>query len=60
MFELAFQPGPKEFDWHMAQISIRPERAENVDFSDPYFDANQSLVAMTGTQIDERRPASRT
>ena len=53
VFEVAFQPGPKAFDWHMAQISIRPERAENVDFSDPYFDANQSLIAMTGTPITE-------
>jgi polar amino acid transport system substrate-binding protein len=52
VFELAFQPGPKEFDWHMAQISVRPERAENVDFSDPYFDANQSLVAVAGTDIE--------
>jgi polar amino acid transport system substrate-binding protein len=51
-FTLAFQPGPKPFDWHMAQISIRPERAENVDFSDPYFDANQSLVAVAGTDIE--------
>jgi polar amino acid transport system substrate-binding protein len=50
-FSLAFQPGPKPFDFHMAQISIRPERAENVDFSDPYFDANQSLVANAGTDI---------
>jgi polar amino acid transport system substrate-binding protein len=47
VFELAFAPGEKAFDWHMAQTSIRPERAENVDFSDPYFDANQSLLAMT-------------
>ena len=53
VFELAFQPGPKAFDWHMAQIAIRPERAEAVDFSDPYFDANQSLIAMTGTPITE-------
>lgn len=52
VFELAFQPGPKEFDWHMAQISIRPERAENVDFSDPYFDANQSLVGVAGTDVE--------
>ena len=50
-FSLAFQPGPKPFDFHMAQISIRPERAENVDFTDPYFDANQSLVANAGTDI---------
>jgi polar amino acid transport system substrate-binding protein len=52
VFELAFQPGPKDFDWHMAQISIRPERAENVDFSDPYFDANQALVGVVGTDIE--------
>jgi polar amino acid transport system substrate-binding protein len=50
-FSLAFQPGPKPFDFHMAQISNRPERAENVDFSAPYFDANQSLVANADTDI---------
>lgn len=50
-FSLAFAPGPKPFDFHMAQISIRPERAENVDFTDPYFDANQSLVANADTDI---------
>jgi polar amino acid transport system substrate-binding protein len=50
-FSLAFQPGPKPFDFHMAQISIRPERAESVDFTTPYFDANQSLVANSGTDI---------
>jgi polar amino acid transport system substrate-binding protein len=51
VFEQAFAPGDKPFDWHMAQISIRPERAEAVDFSDPYFDSNQSLLAMTENQI---------
>jgi polar amino acid transport system substrate-binding protein len=51
VFEQAFAPGPKPFDWHMAQVSIRPERAEAVDFSDPYFDSNQSLLAMTENDI---------
>jgi len=51
-FSLAFQPGEKPFDWHMAQVSILPERAEAVDFSDPYFDANQTLVANAGTEIE--------
>ena len=50
-FTLAFQPGPKPFDFHMAQISIRPERAENVDFSDPYFENVQALVANADTDI---------
>jgi polar amino acid transport system substrate-binding protein len=51
VFEQAFAPGPKPFDWHMAQVSIRAERAEAVDFSDPYFDSNQSLLALTGNDI---------
>jgi polar amino acid transport system substrate-binding protein len=50
-FENAFAPGPKAFDFHAAQVSIRPERAAAVDFSDPYFDANQSLLAMTTNAI---------
>jgi polar amino acid transport system substrate-binding protein len=47
VFEQAFAPGPKPFDFHMAQISIRPDRAEAVTFSDPYFDSNQALLALT-------------
>ena len=35
----------------MAQISIRPERAQAVDFSDPYFDANQSVLALSSNAI---------
>jgi polar amino acid transport system substrate-binding protein len=50
-FTLAFQPGPKDFDVHLAQIAIRPDRAENVDFSEPYFDLSQALVAVEGNDI---------
>ena len=50
-FEQAFAPGEKKFDFHMAQISITPERATAVDFSDPYFDSEQSLVVLQGTPI---------
>jgi polar amino acid transport system substrate-binding protein len=46
VFAQAFAPGPKQFDFHMAQISIRPKRAQNVDFSDPYFSANQAVLAL--------------
>ncbi len=46
VFEQAFAPGPKQFDFHMAQISIRPKRALAVDFSDPYFAANQAVLAL--------------
>ncbi|MCY7418029.1 MAG: transporter substrate-binding domain-containing protein [Chloroflexi bacterium] len=47
VFENAFAPGPKPFDFHLAQISIRPERAEAIDFSDPYFDSHQAILSMT-------------
>jgi polar amino acid transport system substrate-binding protein len=47
VFENAFAPGPKPFDFHLAQISIKPERAEAVDFSDPYFDSHQAILALT-------------
>jgi polar amino acid transport system substrate-binding protein len=56
VFENAFKPGPKDFDFHLAQISIRPGRAKNVDFSDPYFDANQSVLSMTKTPDGKRNP----
>ena len=46
-FENAVKPGPKDYDFYMAQISIRPALARNVDFSDPYFDANQALISMS-------------
>jgi polar amino acid transport system substrate-binding protein len=51
VFAQSFAPGPKQFDFHMAQVSIRPKRALNVDFSDPYFDAVQSLLALADNPI---------
>ena len=52
-FGLAFAPGDKDFDFHLGQVSYREERAEVVDFSDSYFDAQQAVVAMYGTPITE-------
>ena len=52
-FGLAFAPGEKNFDFHLGQVSYRDERAEAVDFSDSYFDAQQAVVAMNGTPITE-------
>lgn len=56
VFENAFKPGPKDFDYHLAQISIRPGRAQKVDFSDPYFDANQALISMTKASDGSSNP----
>lgn len=51
VFDQAFAPGEKPFDFHMAQISITEQRAQAVDFSEPYFDSNQSLLALTPNAI---------
>ena len=47
------QPGEKDFDLFIAQVSYSPERAEAVDLSDGYFDNNQAVVAVKGTPIAE-------
>jgi len=51
VFEQAFAPGDKPFDFHMAQIAITAERAQAVTFSDSYFDSNQALLALANNPI---------
>jgi polar amino acid transport system substrate-binding protein len=50
-FNKSFAPGPKDFDVVLQQISYSPERAEAVDLSDSYYDANQALVATEDSPI---------
>jgi polar amino acid transport system substrate-binding protein len=45
-FNSSYAPGPKEFDFDINQISITPKRQENVDFSSPYYEAEQAVVAL--------------
>lgn len=45
-FNNSYAPGPKDFDFDINQISITPERAEVVDFSEGYYTAAQALVAL--------------
>lgn len=45
-FNKSYAPGPKDFDFDINQISITAKREEAVDFSDPYYDANQALIAL--------------
>jgi polar amino acid transport system substrate-binding protein len=40
-----------KFDLAVAASTITPEREQTVDFSDPYYQANQSLVVATGSDI---------
>ena len=50
-FNTSYKPGDKDFDFDINQISISPERAEVVDFSDGYYSAAQALIALKGDDI---------
>ena len=50
-FNTSYKPGAKEFDFDINQISITPERAEVVDFSDGYYEASQAVIALDGSPI---------
>lgn len=45
-FNSSYAPGPKNFDFDLNQISITPQRSQQVDFSTPYYTANQAVVAL--------------
>jgi polar amino acid transport system substrate-binding protein len=48
-FNASYRPGPKDFDFDVNQISITPQRARRVDFSEPYFTAPQAVIAAKGS-----------
>jgi len=50
-FNNAIQPGEKDFDIYLTQVSFSEERAQAVDLTDGYFDVNQSVVGLAGTPI---------
>jgi len=45
-FDEAIAPGAKDFDVNLQQFSITPERAENVDFSSPYYSTPQAIITV--------------
>jgi polar amino acid transport system substrate-binding protein len=48
-FNQSYAPGPKDFDFDINQISITPQRAKVVDFSDGYYQASQAVIAVKGS-----------
>jgi polar amino acid transport system substrate-binding protein len=50
-FNNSYAPGPKKFDFDINEISVTPQRAQAVTFSDSYYDVQQALVALNGTPI---------
>jgi polar amino acid transport system substrate-binding protein len=45
-FDNSYAPGPKPFDFYLAQVSYKPERAQTADLSAGYYFVNQSVVAL--------------
>jgi len=52
-FNKSFAPGPKDFDFSAQQISYSDKRAQAVDFSESYYDVNQALVSVKGSDIED-------
>jgi polar amino acid transport system substrate-binding protein len=50
-FNNSIQPGPKEFDVYLAQVSFTEERTQAVDLSEGYFFSNQALVTLAGSDL---------
>jgi polar amino acid transport system substrate-binding protein len=47
-FSTVYAPGPKKWDFTFAEVTITAARAKNVDFSTPYFKANQGVMVRKG------------
>lgn len=48
-FDEAIAPGPKDFDFNLQQYSITEERQASVDFSSPYYAADQAVITVEGS-----------
>jgi len=45
-FNSSYTPGPKKFDFDINQISITPDRAKAVTFSEGYYSADQAVITL--------------
>lgn len=57
-FDEAIQPGAKDFDFNLQQYSIKPERLEVVDFSDPYYTTTMAVVVREGSEAANTDPTA--
>lgn len=54
-FNAAIQPGPKSYDADLDEFSITPQRRKAVDFSSPYYDVTQAVVAVSSSPAANAR-----
>jgi len=50
-FDNSYAPGPKAFDFYVAQVSYKPERSQTADLSDGYYFVNQAVVTLTSSPL---------
>jgi polar amino acid transport system substrate-binding protein len=48
----ALAPGPKPFDFHMAQVTPRTASRDAVDLSEPYYTSYESVIGVAGRPIE--------
>lgn len=52
-FDSVIQPGKKNYDFDINEVSITPDRAKAVDFSSGYYDVAQAVVTIKGSGIEK-------
>ncbi|OUZ07640.1 amino acid ABC transporter substrate-binding protein [Aeromicrobium sp. PE09-221] len=50
-FNSSYQPGAKDFDFDINQISISEDREQAVDFSEPYYSAAQAILTLEDSEF---------
>ena len=50
-FDNSYAPGPKAFDFYLAQVSYKPERSQTADLSDGYYFVNQAVVTLKSSPL---------
>jgi polar amino acid transport system substrate-binding protein len=50
-FDSSYAPGPKSFDFDINEISITSARAQEVDFSLPYYDNPQGIIVASNSRF---------
>ena len=50
-FDSVTQPGPKNFDFDINEVSITDKRKQAVDFSSGYYDVTQAIITVKGSKI---------
>jgi polar amino acid transport system substrate-binding protein len=49
-FDQLYAPGVKNWDLGVSEITITPERDQAIDFSEPYFTANQGILVKSDSE----------